>query len=520
MSDSKSASNRLFAEGGAVSKKIDLINYDNPWNVLIVDDEPSVHEITQLSLKDFDFSGRPLKFIHAYSKQEAIEILQKNDNIAVALVDVVMETDQAGLELIKHIRETFNNKLSRIILRTGQPGQAPEKQVIREYDINDYKEKTELTSQKLYSTVFSSLRSYRDMIALENNRRGLEHILNASTKLFTTPVLHEFIQGMLEQLIALLYLGDDAILLNCESVAYEQDDKNGPIVVAATGRFSDLIGKNPVSLLEDHVFVLVKEAHDKKKPIIRNKEFIGYFQTSDGREEVIYVSSDVPLEKKDLQLIEIFLNNVCIAYDNVLLQNEIEGTQRDMIYTLGESIETRSKETGQHVRRVSEYSRLIALGIGLSQRDSEILEIASPLHDFGKIGIPDSILHKPGELNSEEWVTMKSHAQIGENLLNNSKREILKAASIIAGQHHEHWNGKGYPRGLKAEEIHIYGRIVAVSDVFDALGTPRCYKDAWSLEAIIAYFKKQRKQQFDPTIVDWVLDNIDEMVRVRELFPD
>ena len=495
------------------------VNNMKPWRILIVDDEPSIHDITQISLKGFDFAGRPLEFLNAYSRKEAEEILHKETDIAVVLIDVVMETDDAGLELVKFIRTNLDNRIIRLILRTGQPGQAPEKKVIREYDINDYKEKTELTAQKLYSTLYSSLRSYRDMIALDNNRRGLEHILKASTKLFTTPVISEFIQGMLEQLIALLYLGDDAIFLNCESIAYERE-RDDPVVVAATGRFLELVGKNPTNLLEERIFSLVTEAHTKKQPIVRDNEFVGYFCTSDGREDVIYVNSDRSLNDSDLQLIEIFLHNVCVAYENVILQNEIEGTQRDMIYTLGESIETRSKETGQHVRRMSEYSRIIALGIGLSERDAEIIEIASPLHDFGKIGIPDSILHKPGQLNEEEWATMKTHAMIGENLLNNSKREILMSAATIAGQHHEHWNGNGYPRGLKGEEIHIYGRIAAVADVYDALGSSRCYKDAWPLKDIINYLKEQRGEQFDPQVIDWVLDNIEEMNQVRERFPD
>lgn len=511
--------NQFFFADDNSSSSLESIKDNKPWRVLIVDDEPSVHEITQLSLKGFDFAGRPLQFLNAYSKKDAEQLFAEESDIAVALVDVVMENDHAGLELVQYIRETLKNDLIRLVLRTGQPGQAPEKQVIREYDINDYKEKTELTAQKLYSTIYTSIRSYRDMVAVHNNRKGLEHIIHASAKLFTTPTINEFVQGMLEQLIALLYLDDDALFLKCESIAYEQDQEQS-VVIAATGQFTGLVGKNPRTVLNEHVLSMVKETHEKKQPVIHDKEFVGYFRTHDGREDVIYVTSNTPFNENDTKLIEIFLHNICSAYENVLLQNEIEGTQRDMLYTLGESIETRSKETGQHVRRVSEYSRILSLGIGMSEREAEIIEIASPLHDFGKIGIPDAILNKPGQLNEEEWEIMKTHASIGETLLSNSKREILHAASIIAGQHHEHWDGNGYPRGLKAEEIHIYGRIGAIADVFDALGTKRCYKDAWPLDKIIEFFKMQRGKQFDPVLVDWVLTNIDQMAEVRERFPD
>jgi len=489
------------------------------WKILIVDDEPDIHEVTQMSLANFDFGGRGLEFLNAYSADDAKKIFKQENDIAVALVDVVMESEHAGLDLIKYIRGDLANDFTRLILRTGQPGQAPERDVIREYDINDYKEKTELTSQKLYSTIYTSLRSYRDLVALDNNRRGLEHIIHASAHLFSLPKLNVFIQGVLEQLVALLYLGNDAFYVGCECMAYEQN-KGESTVVAATGRFSDIIGKKPSDSLDEHVYQLVSEAHSKKKSILREREFVGYFELHSGREDVIYVNSDHPLNQQDLGLIELFLHNVGIAYENIILRNEIEGTQRDMLYMLGESIETRSKETGSHVRRVSAYCKLIALGIGLSEHEAEVIEIASPLHDFGKIGIPDNILHKSGKLEGEDWETMKSHAQIGFELLNSSDREILKAAALIAGQHHEQWNGNGYPDGLKGDEIHVYARIASVADVYDALGSKRCYKEAWPLEQIVSYLKEHSGTQFDPILIEWVLKNLDIMKQVRENYPD
>jgi len=494
---------------------------DGPWKILIVDDERGIHDVTRLALKDFEFAGRGLQFLNAHSGAEAKKFLQEEPDIAVALVDVVMEHEHAGLELIQYIRETLNNDLIRLVLRTGQPGQAPERKVIREYDINDYKEKTELTAQKLYSTIYTSLRSYRDLVALDHNRRGLEHIIKASAQIFTKPHLDTFVQGVLEQLTALLYLGEDALYIGCECLAFEEDQGNGKII-AATGRFEELIGKSPADTesMEVGVYQAILEAHALRKSILREKEFIGYFQPREGRQDVIYVSSPTPFKRGDLRLIEIFLHNVSIAYENVLLTDEIEGTQRDMVYMLGEAIETRSRETGQHVRRVAEYCRLIALGMGLSEREAEILHVAAPLHDFGKIGIPDGILHYPGKLCDEEWEVMKTHATIGKELLNRSDREILKAAAVVAGEHHEHWDGSGYPDGLQGEDIHIYGRICALADVFDALGSKRCYKDTWDLDEILDYLRTQSGVQFDPRMIDWVLDNIETMKKVRENFPD
>ena len=151
---------------------------DNLWKILIIDDEPDIHEVTKMALSDFDFEGRQLHFLDAYSSDEAIKILNQEKNVAIALVDIVMESEHAGLTLVKHIRDVMKNNLIRLIIRTGQPGQAPEKNIIKEYDINDYKEKTELTSQKLYSSILSSLRSYKDIISLNDYKQKLENIID------------------------------------------------------------------------------------------------------------------------------------------------------------------------------------------------------------------------------------------------------------------------------------------------------------------------------------------------------
>lgn len=146
--------------------------------------------------------------------------------------------------------------------------------------------------------------------------------------------------------------------------------------------------------------------------------------------------------------------------------------------------------------------------------------MASPIHDIGKIAISDQILLKPGKLTPSEFEIVKTHTTIGYNLLKSSNREVLKSAAIIAHEHHERYDGGGYPRGLKGEEIHIYGRIVAVADVFDALGSPRVYKKAWILNDILAYFQEERGKHFDPKLVDILLDNLDEFLRVKEEYSD
>lgn len=202
------------------------------------------------------------------------------------------------------------------------------------------------------------------------------------------------------------------------------------------------------------------------------------------------------------------------------LNQEIIETQKEIVYAMGEIGETRSKETGDHVRRVAEYSQLLALLAGINETEAELIKLASPMHDIGKVAIPDSILKKPGKLTYDEFEIMKTHSEIGFQLLNHSNRPVLKTASIIAHQHHEKWDGSGYPQKLSGENIHIYGRITAIADVFDALGSERVYKNAWPLDDIIALFKEQQAAHFAPFLVELFLKNLDRFLIIRERYPN
>ena len=206
--------------------------------------------------------------------------------------------------------------------------------------------------------------------------------------------------------------------------------------------------------------------------------------------------------------------------DAVKAEAEIINTQKEVVYAMGEIGETRSKETGNHVKRVAKYSKLLAKLYGLSAQEVETLNMASPMHDIGKVGISDAILNKPGKYTPEEFEIMKEHAELGYKMLKNSNKDILKAAAIVAHEHHEKWDGSGYPKGLEGNEIHIYGRITAIADVFDALGSDRVYKKAWKLDRILELFKEEKAKHFDPKLIDLFLENLDEFLVIRDKYQD
>jgi len=502
----------------------------NPWKIFIVDDDEEVHQVTKLALSGFVFGGRPIEFLQAYSGTEAKDVFSKTHDIAMVLLDVVMETDQSGLEVVKHVREKLGNRMTRIILRTGQPGQAPERQVISDYDINDYKEKTELTSQKLFTLVHASLRSYRDMVALNESRKGLRKIIDASATLFSVSSMRKFAEGALEQMLSMLHIQDNGSFYGTEidSLAACKKGTNFK-VLAGTGRFQDLPGKQselaeiPLEVIEhiSHAAQDGDQSFEKNHIHVFDKDHIvSYHKGRGDHENLLYVGGDMDYPAIDKSMIELYARNVGIAFENIELHDQLEATQREIVYRLGEAVETRSMETGNHLKRVAEISGVLARAYGLSEHEAELIKYASPLHDVGKIGIPDAILNKPGKLDAEEWEIMKTHAMLGHKMLTSSEKPILQAGAIIALEHHEKWDGSGYPNNKKGEDIHIFGRISALADVFDALANRRCYKEPWATEDIHAHIKSESGKHFEPKLVDALDQNFGALLNILEQYAD
>ncbi|MBV8503640.1 MAG: DUF3369 domain-containing protein [Paucibacter sp.] len=492
----------------------------DPWVVMIVDDDVAVHQVTQLVMSDFEFSGRRLLFLDAYSAAEAREILKERQDVALILLDVVMEHEHAGLDLAKYIREDLGNTHTRIVLRTGQPGQAPEEHVIKTYDINDYKEKTELTKRKLITVFYSALRSYRDIMIIDQSRQALRRSIDAITKVYDSQNLRRFASSVLEQVARLLGLEAQGL---CASriAAYAASHVEGRLkVLAATAEYSALLVDEDLAQLPKEVREAIDHALDTQGNVFEEHRFVGYYRSSTGNESLLYMSFSEPVDASARELLEIFCANVSITYESLLLREEIQETQRSTVYIIGEAVERRSKETGAHVRRVGELSALLAEKSGLPPGEVEFMLQAAPLHDVGKIAIPDHVLNKPGKHDAEEWAIMQTHARVGFELLNKSEKRILKLGAIIAHEHHERWDGQGYPRGLAGAQIHIAGRIVALADVLDALVSHRCYKAPWQFEEALSYIREQSGRQFDPDLVTLLMQNLDAVKSIYERHPD
>lgn len=504
-------------------KDEDPSNDAPPWNILIVDDDEQIHLITRQALKNFSFENRRLDFISAYSGREAREILSRGDKkYALILLDVVMEEDDAGLKLAQYIREELKNHFTRIVLRTGQPGMAPEYSVVKEYEIDAYRSKIELKKADLEAVFFTSLRSYRDISALQTQRQCVEQVVSSITKINSATDLPDFASAILTQ-ISQFIGGQMGELLLDSTEAYavsRSHEKTRILAFSGNSRKKDRVQSIPnLNSIRDEVRNAIELGFQSHRDVYEPPYFVHYMMTQRRNEIVLTLKTGQDLSESDKKLLKLFSSNVTLTYENLILNEEIFETQNLLIRLLGGAMESRSRETGSHVKRVGEFSALMAQLIGMPGDYVERIRIASPLHDVGKVSTPDSILNKPGPLNPEEWELMKNHSLEGYDILKDTDNPIINMAALIARDHHERWDGSGYPHGKKGKEITLEGRIVALADVFDALLSDRCYKKAWTLEETLLFIENESGSQFDPEIKEIFLVNKERFIEICQKIP-
>lgn len=295
---------------------------NSPYKILVVDDDEEIHVITRMALGEFKLDNRSLEFISAYSGSQAQALLTEHKDIALVLLDVVMENDHAGLDVARWIRETLQNRLIRIVLRTGQPGQAPEEEIIARYEIDDYKEKTELTYRKLVTLMYSSLRAYRELCRIERNRQSLEHIIKASSELFSASSVRELSRGILEQLVTLITHAETAAYCTVDGLTAERSEGKSFEVLAATGHYAGEEGKYLHQQVNQQVIQTLLQEPKAVSFMINDSDYYGLYQTRSGRSYLLFIEGIVKdgdngqLPESDQRLLELFMNNTAIAFEH------------------------------------------------------------------------------------------------------------------------------------------------------------------------------------------------------------
>jgi signal transduction histidine kinase/CheY-like chemotaxis protein len=321
------------------------------WKIAVIDDEPAVHDGTRFALSDYRLNGQGLEILSAYSAAEGRELMRAHPDVAVVLLDVIMESDTAGLGLVEFIRKELKNETVRIILRTGQPGQAPERRVIVDYDINDYKAKTELTADKLFTALTAALRSHQQLQRMVETRRGLEIIIEAASALFDFKSMQRLAEGVLTQIASLLNVDCAGILVLRES----QNAHETFSVLAGSGCYSRFIGSDVSHIIEQDLRQLVEEAFSRRHHEFSSRRSVLYIKTLSGREVVVVLEAARHLSNTDRALVEIFCSRLSIAFDNVILYEQLQRANT----RLEERVAARTQDlTNANRRLTAQWARL------------------------------------------------------------------------------------------------------------------------------------------------------------------
>jgi signal transduction histidine kinase/DNA-binding NarL/FixJ family response regulator len=320
------------------------------WKVAVIDDDPAVHEGTRFALYDYSLHGQGIEILSAYSAEEGRELMRSHPDVAVVLLDVVMETDEAGLELVDYIRTQLKNDTVRIILRTGQPGQAPERRVIVDYDINDYKAKTELTADKLFTSLTASLRSYLQLQRMVETRRGLEMIIEGAAELYDLKSMRKLAEGVLTQIASLLNVECGGILVLREGAPRERFT-----VLAGSGCYSHFAGLTGADSLDPALRQAVQSAFERCAHQFHARLSVLYVRTATAREVIVLLETSRPLTDTDRSLVEVFCSRLSVAFDNVILYEELHQAN----IKLEERVRERTQAlTAANERLSAQWSRL------------------------------------------------------------------------------------------------------------------------------------------------------------------
>ena len=459
------------------------------WKVLIVDDEPEVHAVTKLALSDFSFLGRGLQFFSAHSGSEAKQLVKDHPDAAIVLLDVVMETDDAGLNVARFIREEAANRFTRIILRTGQPGQAPERTVIVNYDINDYKSKTELTAQKLFTAVMSALRSYRDIMSIDQSRQGLEKIISAATDLYALQSMNSFVDGLVQQLSWVIGGARQTLYASADD-----DSSHDYRVRAAYGDDAQpAIGQTLRSVIPAEALAEV-DTVIKHHSIHYGDDFILAYCRSHCRPRgaILYLQGfSRSLSDDDHHVLQLFAENVQLAHDNVICLEDADRFLATMTDELMGRVST-DYDSFLAQQPVARLADAIAAELAPEQRQ----DIACAAYLYQQA---EDLLTCRDDQPAASMATYQQRVSRSLRALEQGHSSATQLAHRALHERLERWDGMGLPKGKEGEQIALSSQIIMLVQQL------HCWLQGWqqgqdSEQGIVARLQAESGQYYAPDV--------------------
>ncbi len=503
----------VFCDDGRNEPRADL----DPLQILLVAGDDDAHRQVREALGRLTFVQQPVRIVSAYTATEARARLRDNPTIAVVVIGLALTSPGAGLQLAGAIREDLDNRFIRIVLQADRPEACPHREVLDRYEINDCVVAGPGSAAALKSAVMLSLRHFREIRRCRRSQDGLLDILKASGDLFTQDNIDLIAERIIDGLASLLARAPGIRDLRC-LLATEID---GTFRVQSQRFWGHrLLGEPLAAVLPVNAARMLPRVLADRCGVFCTGGYIDVLSSDGTPRHLIYLEWDRLDGTSERNLVRMFMANATLVYRNLTLNQAIIDTQKEIIHTLSEVVETRSSETANHVLRVGLLARQLAELYGLPANETDVLGMTAPMHDIGKVGIPDAILNKQDALTAAERLVIETHTNIGHSILARSNRYIMQAAAVVALQHHERWDGEGYPRRLRGERIHLHARITALVDVFDALLQARSYRAALPIEEVVAFLAAERGRAFEPRLVDLLLTNLDRFTAIRRTHPD
>ena len=492
------------------------------WQVLVFDPEGALHAIVSQAVQGETFFGRPVEVLHARDQDTCFDHFKRSDDIAMAIVPLGSESTQSEFDVAHYIRRVLRKHAARLVVNMLHSAYVPDLESLAEYDVDDCLDPQRLSVAHIRSLIQGRLRAYRGILSFDSHRSSLDQVLEAMASNQKSISVDELSDRALFQLVRLFGVESPQLFLVSKPLIFDDEGRAKRWLRSTDLRqsvvYSSLGDDAPVAdLILDQVGLAIEAQLSMDNQV----GYAAYNGLAGGiGESVLYVQHGGRLNDWMRSLLEVFAQSLAVTFEKVILQDSLRNHQKELVYLLGRAVEQRSRETGAHVQRVSQCSAHLAKLVGLPEEIVTLIGLASPLHDVGKLAIPDNILNKPEALTAEEWVVMRTHATHGRDILMESRNPVMQMAARIAYSHHEKWNGSGYPLGLRGKNIPIEGRITALVDVFDALGSRRIYKAAWSREAVESELLKGKGQHFDPVLVDLFLANLPDFEAICAALPD